>query len=148
MLLALVLHPLVNLLQVVVNTVYPLNEEVGGAELVCSTVRAALGSCSWCWPCCRPCARSWPFAVSSFRAFAAWAQWTAIILSSILFGATHSIFQQSLITCLVGIVIGFLAIQSGSLWPGVLFHVTHNALGLFVHGATESLADEHHWCTG
>ena len=72
-------------------------------------------------------------------------KWTAIVLSSIFFGATHAIFQQSLIACLVGMVIGFLAIQSGSLLPGVLFHVVHNSMALADQTGDAGLADEDHW---
>ena len=59
-------------------------------------------------------------------------KWTAIVISSVFFGAAHAIFQQSLIACLVGMVIGFIAIQTGSLLPGVLFHIIHNSMALLV----------------
>ena len=58
--------------------------------------------------------------------------WRAIILSSLFFGASHTILQQSLIASLLGMILAFLAVQSGSLLPGVLFHLTHNGLGLFL----------------
>ncbi len=72
-------------------------------------------------------------------------KWTAIVVSSIFFGATHAIFQQSLIACLVGMVIGFLAIQSGSIFPAVLFHIVHNSLALLLKQITPALAQEGHW---
>ena len=57
-------------------------------------------------------------------------KWRAIFFSALLFGLTHGILQQSLIASLVGMVIGFLAMQSGSILPGMAFHVVHNALGV------------------
>jgi sodium transport system permease protein len=60
--------------------------------------------------------------------------WRAVLVSSIFFGLAHSILQQSIAAVAVGIVLGYLAVQTGSLWPCVLFHLTHNA-------ATFALAD-------
>ena len=54
----------------------------------------------------------------------------AVVYAAIFFGLTHGILQQSLIACLVGIVIGVLAVQTGSLLPGVLFHLVHNSLAV------------------
>lgn len=55
-------------------------------------------------------------------------KWWAIAISSLFFGILHGILQQSIITATVGLVIGFLAVQSGSLFPCMMFHLTHNAL--------------------
>jgi sodium transport system permease protein len=54
----------------------------------------------------------------------------AIVYSAVLFGLAHAILQQSLIACLVGVVIGVVAVQSGSILPGMLFHFCHNALAV------------------
>jgi sodium transport system permease protein len=54
--------------------------------------------------------------------------WQAILLSSVFFGVTHPIMQQSVLACLVGLVLGYLVVQSGSLWVGIAFHMTHNLL--------------------
>lgn len=55
-------------------------------------------------------------------------KWPAILLSSIFFGVTHGMLQQSLAACMLGMVIGFVAVQTGSLLPAIVFHVTHNSL--------------------
>jgi sodium transport system permease protein len=58
---------------------------------------------------------------------------TAIVLSALLFGILHvllSLFVQLFGATLLGLVIGLIAIRTGSLWPGVLFHFINNALGL------------------
>ena len=53
--------------------------------------------------------------------------WRAIVVSAIFFGVTHGFLQQSINACLLGIVLGYLAVRSGSLLPGVVFHFLHNA---------------------
>ncbi len=57
-------------------------------------------------------------------------KWAAIIISSIFFGAAHGVLQQSITACLVGVVIAFLAIHSGSLFTGMLFHLIYNSMSL------------------
>ncbi|MFG0335263.1 MAG: ABC transporter permease subunit/CPBP intramembrane protease, partial [Maioricimonas sp. JB049] len=54
--------------------------------------------------------------------------WLPIVMSSIAFGVVHMIPQQVFNAMLLGIVLGLLAIRSGSLWPGVLFHFIFNGL--------------------
>lgn len=58
-------------------------------------------------------------------------KWWAIALASFFFGFTHGVFQQSLVAALVGLLIGYLAVQTGSLLPAVCYHVVHNGLALF-----------------
>jgi sodium transport system permease protein len=60
-------------------------------------------------------------------------RWRAILISAVFFGIAHQILQQSIITAAVGVVIGYLAVQTGSLWPCIAFHATHNSLMLLVH---------------
>jgi sodium transport system permease protein len=68
------------------------------------------------------------FILSGFRHLGH--KWRAIVYTALLFGLTHGILQQSLIACLLGTILGFLAVQSGSILPGVVFHVVHNALAV------------------
>jgi sodium transport system permease protein len=58
--------------------------------------------------------------------------WAAVLLTSLLFGLAHSVLQQSIITFVVGVVLGWIAIKTKSLWPCVLYHATHNALTVVV----------------
>jgi sodium transport system permease protein len=136
----------VNVLHVVVNHLYPLDDRLAEQLKVMSAgldnmwvivlVLAVLPGI------CEELAFR-GFILSGFRRLGH--KWTAIVLSSIFFGASHALFQQSLIACLLGAVLGFLAIQSGSLLPGVLFHIVNNALALLVSQVTPALADERHW---
>jgi sodium transport system permease protein len=69
-------------------------------------------------------------------------RWAAIILSSVFFGLTHGLIQQSLAACTVGVVIGYIAVQTGSLLPGIFFHLTHNTMMVLAGRVTaEQLAD-------
>jgi sodium transport system permease protein len=59
-------------------------------------------------------------------------KWTAIVVSSVFFGLTHGMLQQSLAAGAVGLVLGYIAVQTGSLLPGVVFHLAHNSLGVML----------------
>jgi sodium transport system permease protein len=63
-------------------------------------------------------------------------KWGAIVLTSVLFGLAHGILQQSLAACAVGIVIGYVAVKTGSLWPGVLYHFVHNSSSVLLSRMT------------
>lgn len=63
----------------------------------------------------------------------------AIVISAILFGVFHMMPQQMLTASLLGLLLGLLAIRSGSIFPGMLYHVLHNGL-LVIQG--ESLGGE------
>ncbi|HEV3299403.1 MAG TPA: ABC transporter permease subunit/CPBP intramembrane protease [Planctomycetaceae bacterium] len=52
----------------------------------------------------------------------------AIGLSAIAFGVFHIIPQQVFNATLMGLILGLLAIRSGSLLPGVLFHIIYNSI--------------------
>jgi sodium transport system permease protein len=60
---------------------------------------------------------------------------SAILLSALLFGFLHvllSLFQQLFNAALLGIVLGLLAVRSGSILPGILFHFINNGLALWM----------------
>jgi sodium transport system permease protein len=59
-------------------------------------------------------------------------KWWAIVLSAVFFGVAHGLLQQSIMASLLGVVLGFVAVQTGSLVPCVLFHMTHNGLMLWL----------------
>ena len=69
----------------------------------------------------------------------------AILLTSIFFGVTHSILQQSLLACTTGIVLAWLAIQTRSIWPGVAFHITNNAIAVLLPKLFERPIAESDW---
>jgi sodium transport system permease protein len=65
-------------------------------------------------------------------------KWWAIGISAVAFGVIHMLLQQKIAAATVGLVIGYLAVQTGSLVPCIIFHAIHNSLGLYVaHRAAE-----------
>jgi len=67
--------------------------------------------------------------------------WKAIIYSALLFGITHAVVQQSLNAVLLGLLIGYIAVKTGSVWPGMTFHAVHNALKLTTVWLPEELIE-------
>lgn len=65
----------------------------------------------------------------------------AIVLSSLAFGIIHMIPQQVFNASLLGLVLGLLAIRSGSLLPGIIFHLIFNSLAVLHGGATAKLTE-------
>jgi sodium transport system permease protein len=138
--LAMALHPVVNALQAGVFRLYPLGPEVQDAlEKTAGLMAAAplwqvLLLLALVPALCEELAFR-GFILSGFRHLGH--RWRAIAFSALFFGLAHGILQQSLLACLLGVVLGLLAVQTGSLLPCVLFHLVHNALPLLVnHGAS------------
>ncbi len=132
-LLAVALHPVSNVLQSLVRQIYPVSENVRPVlermqemfrqadfwtlVLVIAVVPALCEELAF---------RG--FILSGFRHLGH--KWRAIIFTALLFGLTHGVVQQSLLACLLGMILGFLAVQSGSILPGIVFHVVHNTLAV------------------
>jgi sodium transport system permease protein len=55
-------------------------------------------------------------------------KWGAIAATAVFFGVAHGVLQQSLAAVALGLVLGFIAVQTGSLLPCILFHFVHNSL--------------------
>jgi sodium transport system permease protein len=52
----------------------------------------------------------------------------AILLSAFAFGAVHGVLQQSVSAGILGVLLGFLAVRWGCIWPGIAFHALYNSL--------------------
>ncbi len=127
--LAVALHPVAVALQQVVTELYPMDEALAndfkrmlggvpnlGVLLFAAALLPAV---------CEELAFR-GFILSGFRHLGH--RWRAIIYTAVFFGVAHSILQQQIATFFVGVVIGFLAVQSGSILPGMVYHLCHNAL--------------------
>ncbi len=68
--------------------------------------------------------------------------WLAIVISAVVFGLIHGIPQQQFNAALLGIIIGLLAVRSGSLLPGVLFHFIYNGMQVAQSRLPESSLEE------
>src|SRR5262249_10114566 len=66
----------------------------------------------------------------------------AIGLTAIFFGIAHGMIQQSISAAVLGLVLGYIAVQTGSLVPCMLFHMTYNGLG-FTTTLLPELAQQH-----
>ena len=64
--------------------------------------------------------------------------WLAIGLSSLMFGLMHMIPPQVFNASLLGLVLGLIAVRSGSLLPPIVFHFTWNSLAI-LHGRWSQL---------
>ncbi|WP_437225087.1 ABC transporter permease subunit/CPBP intramembrane protease [Planctomicrobium sp. SH661] len=53
-------------------------------------------------------------------------RWLPIVISALLFGVIHMIPKQQFNAALLGIVLGLLAVRSGSQLPGLVFHFIFN----------------------
>ena len=69
-------------------------------------------------------------------------KWWAIGLSAIAFGLVHPILQQQIAAAIVGLVIGYLAIQTGNLLPCIIFHAIYNGLALTITDALDKGGDQ------
>ncbi|HLA83365.1 MAG TPA: ABC transporter permease subunit/CPBP intramembrane protease [Thermoguttaceae bacterium] len=63
-------------------------------------------------------------------------KWRAIVVAAVFFGMTHAFLQQQLAAVLIGVVIGYLAVQSGNLLPCIAYHMVHNGLMLSLSAIT------------
>ncbi len=141
--LALVLYPSVDALRAAVMRLYPVSDEMlqrleamfsGEAHLGTLLVVIAVVPAI-----CEELAFR-GFILSGLRHLGH--KWRAIVYSALFFGLTHAILQQQVVAALVGIVIGLIAVQSGSLWPCVVFHMIHNGLGVIVVRFGEKITPE------
>jgi sodium transport system permease protein len=57
----------------------------------------------------------------------------AILFSAIFFGISHGMgIQQAIAATLIGLVIGFICVRTGSIFPGMAFHAAHNAAAVLL----------------
>ncbi len=72
------------------------------------------------------------FVLSAFRSKLS--AYRSVLFSSLLFGLFHVIagsvlsIEKFLPTIILGVALGYVAIRTGSLWPGILLHTLHNGL--------------------
>jgi ABC-2 type transport system permease protein/sodium transport system permease protein len=60
--------------------------------------------------------------------------WGAILISAALFGIFHlsvgglAVLERVISSAMLGVVLGWVCWRSGSVWPGIALHLTHNGL--------------------
>lgn len=65
----------------------------------------------------------------------------AVLVSAVAFGAAHTILQQSISAGILGILLGYLAVRWGSVWPGIFFHAVYNSLMLLFTSNAGAISD-------
>ncbi len=135
--LAVAVHPVVNALRNLVMQLYPLSDEVAaqlnnfggllGGPMSAVQMLMMLLVLAVVPAICEELAFR-GFVLSGLRHLGH--KWQAIALSAFFFGVTHAIFQQSIVACVLGVLLGFIAVQTGSLIPCMIYHVLHNGLAL------------------
>ncbi|HZL87729.1 MAG TPA: ABC transporter permease subunit/CPBP intramembrane protease [Pirellulaceae bacterium] len=70
-------------------------------------------------------------------------RWIAIAMTAALFGIAHGLLQQSLSAFVVGLVIGYVAVKTNSIWPAMVFHMVHNSLMVLLTHVSRSDVSEH-----
>jgi sodium transport system permease protein len=127
--LAVLLHPAVHAARVAIGRLYPLSEEIQDALRIRADMPIVLvfGMFALLPALCEELAFR-GFILSGLRHLGH--KWRAIIYSALFFGASHMLFQRSILTTLVGLVIGFIAVQAGSILPCMVFHAVHNGVSL------------------
>jgi sodium transport system permease protein len=142
--LALLVHPVAVRFAEAIHHLYPPTPEVDASK---SAIEGALAQAPHWWMALAVLAvlpaiceelTFRGFVLSGFRHVGH--KWWAIALSAIAFGGVHMFLPQKIVAAAVGMVIGYLAVQTGSLWPGVVFHAIHNSLQLLIQrwaGAVE-----------
>ncbi len=56
----------------------------------------------------------------------------AILLSSLFFGLSHGVLQQTITASTMGLLLGWLAYRTGGVACTIAFHITHNALSMWL----------------
>jgi sodium transport system permease protein len=144
LMLALFLHPLANLMQSALMQLYPVGEEMKKSlEYFSNILNQAniwqlLLVIAVLPAVCEELAFR-GFILSGFRHIGR--KWRAIAFTAVFFGIVHGIFQQSLLACLLGVVLGFLAVQSESILPCVVFHLAHNCLAVLNSRLTPAMIE-------
>jgi sodium transport system permease protein len=54
----------------------------------------------------------------------------AVIVTALMFGISHGVLQQSIAASMMGLVLGWITLRTGSILPCILIHFTNNALSV------------------
>ncbi len=133
-LLAACMHPVVRVVAEVVSWLYPMNPEIEkqlqgleGLMTGAPNLWAMIALIALLPAVCEELAFR-GFLLSGLRHMGH--RWGAIVLSAAIFGIAHGLLQQSVMATLTGIVLGYIAVQTGSLIPCMVYHFINNAAAL------------------
>ena len=72
-------------------------------------------------------------------------KWWAIGISAVAFGMVHFFLQQKISAAAVGLILGYLAVQTGSLLPCIVFHAIYNGLAVAIGKLSEETTSQWSW---
>jgi sodium transport system permease protein len=64
-----------------------------------------------------------------------------LVLSSIFFGLSHAVLQQSMTACILGLLLGWVCLRTGSVVPTIMMHLTCNGLTVIMSRLGPMFAD-------
>ncbi|MDA9857021.1 ABC transporter permease subunit [Rubripirellula sp.] len=65
----------------------------------------------------------------------------AVLITALMFGISHGVLQQSIAATIMGLLLGWIALRTESVLPGILIHFTNNALSVSMERIAESQWD-------
>ena len=68
-------------------------------------------------------------------------RWVAIAVSAVLFGLVHGNMAQGFGAAVMGLLLGWIYVRTGSIVPGVVFHWVNNSLAVMAYRAMPQAAD-------
>lgn len=72
-----------------------------------------------------------------------WNPWCAIVVSALIFAASHLNFAQGFTATVIGVFMGWVYYRTRSIWPCVIIHVVNNtAATLLTLASPETMASE------
>jgi sodium transport system permease protein len=153
-LLAVVIHPVGFAVSRAVQQLYPFNEEMLAQVRLFGSLLESMRSQTGIWgvilviailpAICEELAFR-GFILSGLRHMGH--RWGAIVICSAFFGATHGILQQSLPAFALGIVLGYVAVQTESILACMLFHAIYNSITVVFASLVSQPATNDHWWT-
>lgn len=68
--------------------------------------------------------------------------WVAVVMTAALFGVVHGNMAQGLNAFVLGLLLGWMYLRTGSIVPGIVFHLTNNTISFFSYRLFPSAADK------
>jgi sodium transport system permease protein len=62
----------------------------------------------------------------------------AVLVTAIMFGISHGVLQQSICATIMGLLLGYIALKTGSVLPGILIHAANNSLSVSLERVAQS----------
>lgn len=66
------------------------------------------------------------------------ARMRAVLVTAVMFGISHGMLQQSIAATVMGLLLGWIALRSGSVLPCLIIHLVNNSLSILMGRVSES----------